>query len=121
MELLNLNTGDLLISEEYSEISARRCKNKRRAYEKALAKGKDSKAARKLKKILDKCEGKIELEPLSEVLNPVSMVQIPENALLHDVVKLMEDRELFANPNNESTEKIYTGSIFSDIFYSCCY
>jgi len=59
-------------------------------------------------------EGKIELVKLSTVLAPLSMVAIPENALLDGVVKLLKGREAFDDATRVS-EKIYHGGIFEEI------
>ena len=52
---------------------------------------------------------------LSAVLNKVSMTQIPENALLHGVVKELEGRECFKDTDEDLGERIYTGDVFQAI------
>ena len=52
---------------------------------------------------------------LSDVLHKVSMIQIPENALLHGVVKELEGRECFKDADEDLNERIYTGDIFQAI------
>lgn len=52
---------------------------------------------------------------IKNVMNKVSMVQIPENSLLHGVVKVLDGRESFRDTDNELDEKIYTGDIFEAI------
>lgn len=58
--------------------------------------------------------GSIELVKLSTVLAPLSMTAIPENALLDGVVRLLKGREAFKDAT-DMKEKIYHGSIFSEI------
>lgn len=52
---------------------------------------------------------------LSSVLNKVSMTQIPENALLHRVVKELEGREVFTDTTLDLGEQIYSGDVFEAI------
>jgi hypothetical protein len=52
---------------------------------------------------------------LSSVLNKVSMTQIPEDALLHRVVKELEGREVFTDTAIDLGEQIYSGDVFSQI------
>jgi hypothetical protein len=59
--------------------------------------------------------GKVELLDLSKVLHKVSMIQIPENALLHEVVKELSGREMFNDADPDNTERIYSGDIFGQI------
>ena len=59
--------------------------------------------------------GKVELLDLSTVLHKVSMIQIPENALLHEVVKELSGREMFNDADPDNTERIYSGDIFGQI------
>ena len=59
--------------------------------------------------------GKLELVSLSKVLHKVSMIQIPENALLHQVVKELSGREMFNDADLDNAERIYSGDIFGQI------
>ena len=43
------------------------------------------------------------------------MVQIPEDALIHGVVKELEERESFRDTDPELNERIYTGDVFEAI------
>ncbi len=43
------------------------------------------------------------------------MVQIPENALLDGVIKLLSDRESFIDADKDLNERIYTGDVFQAI------
>jgi hypothetical protein len=52
---------------------------------------------------------------LSSVLNKVSMTQIPENALLHRVVRELEGREVFTDTALDLGEQIYSGDVFEAI------
>jgi hypothetical protein len=56
--------------------------------------------------------GTVVVEPLSGVFNKVSMIQIPENALLHDIVKLISGCEMFNDNIKNLGERIYSGDIF---------
>lgn len=49
---------------------------------------------------------------LKSVINKVNMLQIPENALVHGVVKSLEGRESFRDTDSDLNERIYTGDIF---------
>jgi len=59
--------------------------------------------------------GTLEIIPLSKVLTPVSMIQIPRNALLYDVERLLEGREMFVDADLTIDEKIYSGCVFQNI------
>lgn len=64
--------------------------------------------------------GKIEIAPakpkgIESVFNRVSMIQIPENALLDDVVRVLRKREAFTDTDNELNERIFTGDVFEAI------
>jgi hypothetical protein len=65
-----------------------------------------------LKKAIMFGGGELVLEPLSGVFNKVSMIQIPENALLHDVVKELSGREMFVDTDEDLGERIYSGDVF---------
>lgn len=52
---------------------------------------------------------------LKDVLNPMKMVQIPENALIHGVVKALEGRESFKDADLDLNERMYTGDVFEAI------
>lgn len=52
---------------------------------------------------------------LKNVLHKIRMVQIPENALIHGVVKALEDRESFRDADPDLNECIYTGDVFEAI------
>ena len=52
---------------------------------------------------------------IKSVLNKISIVQIPENALLHGVVKLLVGRESFIDADSDLCERIYSGDIFEAI------
>lgn len=43
------------------------------------------------------------------------MAQIPENCLLHGIVKQLEGRETFVDVDNELNEKMYNGDVFDAI------
>jgi hypothetical protein len=59
--------------------------------------------------------GSVELLELSTVLHKVSMIQIPENGLLHGVIKELSGREMFNDADHDNTERIYSGDIFGQI------
>ena len=52
---------------------------------------------------------------IQSVMTKLSVVSIPENALLHGVVKLLEGREAFKDSDDTLDEKMYAGDIFEDI------
>jgi len=52
---------------------------------------------------------------LKDVMHGIKMVQIPENALIHGVVKALEGRESFRDADPDLNECIYTGDIFEAI------
>ncbi len=52
---------------------------------------------------------------IKKVMQKVSMIQIPENALVYGVEKALEGRECFRDTDDELDEKIYTGDIFETI------
>jgi hypothetical protein len=52
---------------------------------------------------------------LKDVLHKVSMTQIPENALVHGVVKALNGAECFKDTDEELGERIYTGDIFESV------
>lgn len=56
-----------------------------------------------------------QVEGLHSVITKLSVVSIPENALLHGVVKLLEGREAFKDTDDTLDEKMYAGHIFEDI------
>lgn len=62
-------------------------------------------------------KGTIELVKLSTVFAPLSMVAIPENALLDGVVKILEKEKLaaFVEADKTRKEKIYHGDVFRSI------
>ena len=60
--------------------------------------------------------GKLEPIGISKVVTKLTMLQIPENALLHDIVKLLSGRESFLDADSDNNERIYTGDIFEAIF-----
>jgi len=60
--------------------------------------------------------GKLEPIGISKVVTKLTMLQIPENALLHDIVKLLSGRESFLDADSDNNERIYTGDIFESIF-----
>lgn len=68
-----------------------------------------------LKKAIMFGGGKLVHEPLSGVFNKVSMIQIPENALLHEVVEELSGREMFNDTDEDLGERIYSGDVFSQI------
>ena len=49
------------------------------------------------------------------VFDEVKMVQIPENTLIHGVVKALEGRESFKDADLDLDERIYTGDVFEAI------
>jgi len=57
---------------------------------------------------------------IKKVLYKVSMTQIPENTLLHRVVKELEGRECFQDTNEDLGERIYFGDVFSQILGEFC-
>jgi hypothetical protein len=52
---------------------------------------------------------------LKSVLHKMRMVQIPENALIHGVVKALDGRESFKDADTNLNERIYTGDVFEAI------
>ena len=52
---------------------------------------------------------------LKSIMTKLSLVSIPENALLDGVVKLLDGREMFRDTDDELDEKIYAGHVFEDI------
>ena len=52
---------------------------------------------------------------IKSVFNKISIIQIPENALLDGVVKLLSGRESFIDADLDLRERIYTGDIFEAI------
>lgn len=54
------------------------------------------------------------MSKLAQVITSLSLMQIDENALLHDVVKLLKGRETFIDETNNN-EVIYQGDVFGDI------
>lgn len=52
---------------------------------------------------------------IKRVLRPVSMTQIPENALLDRVVSELRGRECFIDTDEDLGERIYTGDVFEAI------
>ena len=52
---------------------------------------------------------------LKSVMTKLSLVSIPENALLDGVVKLLDGREMFRDTDDSLDEKIYAGHVFEDI------
>jgi hypothetical protein len=52
---------------------------------------------------------------IKTVLNKVSMMQIPENALLHGVVQALDGRQVFRDADNSLDEHIFNGDIFAAI------
>ena len=52
---------------------------------------------------------------IKTVTTKLTVVSIPENALLHGVVKLLEGREAFKDTDSELDENMYAGHIFEDI------
>ncbi len=57
---------------------------------------------------------------LKDVFNKVSMIQIPENALVHGVVKALKGAEAFTDTDEELDERIYTGDIFESVLCTNC-
>ena len=52
---------------------------------------------------------------LQKVMSRVSMIQIPENALLDGVVKALSGREMFVDADNSLNERIYSGDVAEQI------
>jgi hypothetical protein len=52
---------------------------------------------------------------LKKVIHKVSVTQIPENALLRDVISELRGREMFVDADPSNTERIYSGDIFEAI------
>jgi len=52
---------------------------------------------------------------IKSVTTKRTVVSIPENALLHGVVKLLEGREAFRDTDDELDENMYAGHVFEDI------
>jgi len=52
---------------------------------------------------------------LKDVLHTVSMIQIPENALLHGVTKELTGREEFMDTDDLLNEKIFRADVFDEI------
>ena len=54
-------------------------------------------------------------EQIKSVTTELTVASIPENALLHGVVKLLEGREMFKDTDDSLDEKMYAGHVFEDI------
>jgi hypothetical protein len=52
---------------------------------------------------------------IASVATRLSMLAIPENALLHGVVLLMKEYTAFRDADHTLGEEIYQGSVFEDI------
>lgn len=52
---------------------------------------------------------------IKSVMQKVSIIQIPENALLDGVVRQLQGRESFVDTDQELGERIYTGDVFEAI------
>jgi len=52
---------------------------------------------------------------IKKVINKVSMIQIPENAILDWIVKELRGREMFVDADNTIDERIYSGDVFEAI------
>ncbi len=55
------------------------------------------------------------MSELKSVINVVTMTQIPENALVHGVVRQLQDREAFRDVDITLNERIYQGDVFESI------
>ena len=58
---------------------------------------------------------------LKSVMTKLSMITIPENALLDGVVKLLDGRATFSDTDTDVDEHIYQGHIFEDILGELSY
>ena len=52
---------------------------------------------------------------IKKVMQKVSMMQIPENALLDGVLRALEGREAFRDTDGSLNERIFTGDVFEAI------
>lgn len=52
---------------------------------------------------------------LKSVITKVSMIQIPEDAILHRIVEDLKGREAFVDVDDSQNEKIYYGDVFEVI------
>lgn len=52
---------------------------------------------------------------VKSVTTKLTIASIPENSLVHGVVKLLEGREAFADTSSDLDEKMYAGHVFEDI------
>jgi len=52
---------------------------------------------------------------MKTVISKLSMVSIPEMALIHGVVKLLDGREAFKDADSSNQERIYYGDVFEAI------
>lgn len=55
------------------------------------------------------------MSKLKTVLNKVSMIQIPENAILDGIIRELEGREAFRDTDGSLNERIFEGSVFEQI------
>jgi len=55
------------------------------------------------------------MSKLKTVIQKVSMIQIPENAILDRIIRELDGREAFSDADSELNEKIYYGSVFETI------
>jgi hypothetical protein len=61
-------------------------------------------------------DGKIEeVKGIHNVLTKLSVVSIPENAILDSVIRLLDEREAYVHTDSDLDEKMYAGHIFEDI------
>lgn len=52
---------------------------------------------------------------IKSVTTKLTVASIPENALLHGVVQLLEGREMFRDTDDSLDEKMYSGEVFEAI------
>ena len=55
------------------------------------------------------------MSKLKNVIGKVRISQIPENALVHGVVKALSGREMFTDTDEDLGERIYSGDVFEAI------
>jgi hypothetical protein len=49
------------------------------------------------------------------VTNILKVAQISENAIIHEVIEALKDREAFTDTDTDLNEKVYNGDVFSAI------
>lgn len=55
------------------------------------------------------------MSKLSRVITKLSIIQIPENAILDRIVRELRGREMFVDTDEDLGERIYSGDVFETI------